>query len=109
VKIKQLLERHNAFTREDAVLIRKAAKGIERKDLKYSDILFQNDDIMETIIDYYIEEMEEYYLDDMPYGIQKGKTGTPDEWLYDNFENIENWIMNNLKKIAREVSMLELS
>ena len=29
------------------------------------------------------DELMDYYADEMPYGVQKARTGMPDEWIYD--------------------------
>ena len=28
-------------------------------------------------------ELMDYFADEMPYGVQKARTGMPDEWIYD--------------------------
>ena len=29
------------------------------------------------------DELMDYYADEMPYGVQKARTGMPDEWIHD--------------------------
>ena len=29
------------------------------------------------------DELFDYYADEMPYGVQKARTGMPDEWIYE--------------------------
>ena len=29
------------------------------------------------------DELMDYFADEMPYGVQKARTGMPDEWIYD--------------------------
>lgn len=37
-------------------------------------------------------ELYEYYMDEMPYGVMKARTGDPDQWIFDRlhkeFENM---------------------
>ena len=32
------------------------------------------------------DELYEYFLEDMPYGVQKARTGMPDEWIVEHLD-----------------------
>jgi hypothetical protein len=46
------------------------------------------DDIVELGTDLY-HELFSYFQEDMPYGIQKARTGMPDEWIADKLLEME--------------------
>ena len=34
------------------------------------------------------DELMDYYADEMPYGVQKARTGMPDEWIVDRVDDL---------------------
>ena len=36
------------------------------------------------------DQLFEYYQEDMPYGVQKARTGDPYEWIFDKLETLLN-------------------
>lgn len=51
-------------------------------------ILDQSRDESEFIESSAYEKLFEYYSSEMPYGIQKARTGEPDMWILDRLENV---------------------
>ena len=39
------------------------------------------------------QDLFEYYADEMPYGVQKCRTGDPDEWIFEKLD--ESGLMKN--------------
>lgn len=44
----------------------------------------------------------EHYMEDMPYGTQKARTGDPDNWLADHFDRIEDDFSEELETEAKK-------
>jgi len=42
------------------------------------------------------EQLYDYFHEDMPYGIQKARTGDPDEWISDRLNYIYHRILNDV-------------
>lgn len=73
------------YTVEEVMLISKVADG--ENDF---------DEIMENERLYY--KLYDDYMSEMPYGVMKGRTGTPDDWIHDHFDRISSEIINGFNK-----------
>lgn len=58
------------------------------EQIKFKEICTGKIDFYEIVDTPLFEKLYEYYLDsgEMPYGVAKARTGTPDEWIYDRLE-----------------------
>jgi len=104
MKLQELTEARNVFTRKDYYLIRSAIKNN-----KILDRIVDDEELSEKIVHYFMDEIVELHSEDIPYGVLTGDTGTPDEWLYDRPDLLDQWINDNIEHIAKTVSNLELS
>jgi hypothetical protein len=75
----------NEFSSEEIMFL----KAVERGDKSFEELL-DNQDLFDRLVD--------FARLDMPYGTQKGRTGTPDEWILEHLKTLIEEIVFNFQR-----------
>lgn len=99
MRIRDIFEDHNEqFTPEEAVELMKYIMGLGGQ-------------FLDQELDYKLFSLT---MHEMPYGIAKARTGTPDEWYVEYFDRMGvkgtiDWIMDNTTGIENLVAQRQLA